>query len=337
MSGLGSRCPPPRSTERSPRTDQWPPALGAPTASSGDAGMALRRRRPTGRGRRGRPGPSTHERTIRVRPSEPTTGMTHVMQTPTPQAMDSSTATCATAPCAWATRVIDSQHPHRAAAVDDPRARALDDLGQQVADPAPLTGRAVVGRHRDPVAAAPGLDDAEEPVLARGAEHHLDVAAALAQLGRRARRAGRCRSHRRRGRRHRLGRQRERPCRAARRRRRVVRRAADDPPGAGADGRDDDLDGAAVGAARADLVDRERPPQQGAGRLAADGQGDELPGPGELGDAGRDEGEVLVRADPPGRDDLRDLLRDPGAQLRSLMRRPLAVASRARGRRVPRP
>ena len=45
---------------------------------------------------------------MRVRPSLPTTGMTQVMHTPTPQAIDSSTATWATAPSASATRVIDS-------------------------------------------------------------------------------------------------------------------------------------------------------------------------------------------------------------------------------------
>src|SRR5689334_10096740 len=32
------------------------------------------------------------------------------------------------------------EHPHRAAAVDDTGLRALDDLGQRVADPALLTG-----------------------------------------------------------------------------------------------------------------------------------------------------------------------------------------------------
>ena len=43
---------------------------------------------------------------MRVCPSAPTTGMTQVMHTPTPQAMDSSTASCATAPsrsAIWAT------------------------------------------------------------------------------------------------------------------------------------------------------------------------------------------------------------------------------------------
>ena len=37
-------------------------------------------------------GPSTQDRTIRVTPSSPTTGSTQVMQTPIPQAIDSSTA-----------------------------------------------------------------------------------------------------------------------------------------------------------------------------------------------------------------------------------------------------
>ena len=49
--------------------------------------------------------------------------------------------------------------------------------------------------------------------------------------------------------------------------------------------------------------------------VAADGQGDELARAGELGDAGRDEGEVLVGADPPGGDELADLLRDAAALL----------------------
>ena len=39
-------------------------------------------------------GPSMQERTIRVMPSDPTTGSTHVMQTPIPQAIASSTAAC---------------------------------------------------------------------------------------------------------------------------------------------------------------------------------------------------------------------------------------------------
>ena len=43
-------------------------------------------------------GPSVHERTMRVTPSSPMTGSTHVMHTPTPQAIDSSTAHWATAP-----------------------------------------------------------------------------------------------------------------------------------------------------------------------------------------------------------------------------------------------
>ena len=49
-------------------------------------------------------GPSTQERTIRTCSSAPRTGSTHVMQTPTPQAIVSSTATWQTTPCACATR-----------------------------------------------------------------------------------------------------------------------------------------------------------------------------------------------------------------------------------------
>ena len=120
-----------------------------------------------------------------------------------------------------------------------------------------VTGRPVVGRDRDAVAAAPGLDDAEEPVLARRAEHHLDVAAALAQLGGEPEERGAAVAAADEDARHRLasaaGSLAERPDDVDR----VVRRALDDPPGADADGRDDDLDGAAVGAAGADLVDRE--------------------------------------------------------------------------------
>ena len=39
-------------------------------------------------------GPSTQDRAIRVTPSSPTTGSTQVMQTPMPQAIDSSTSAC---------------------------------------------------------------------------------------------------------------------------------------------------------------------------------------------------------------------------------------------------
>ena len=42
---------------------------------------------------------------MRVRPSAPITGMTQVMQTPTPQAIASSTATWAAAPAALAASV----------------------------------------------------------------------------------------------------------------------------------------------------------------------------------------------------------------------------------------
>ncbi len=49
-------------------------------------------------------GPSVHERTIRVTPSRPRTGSTHVMHTPIPQAIASSTAHWLCAPCSAATR-----------------------------------------------------------------------------------------------------------------------------------------------------------------------------------------------------------------------------------------
>ena len=62
---------------------------GAPSASNGIV--------PTSSQRTCSPrntGPSTHDRTIRVIPSVPVTGSTQVMQTPMPQAISSSTATC---------------------------------------------------------------------------------------------------------------------------------------------------------------------------------------------------------------------------------------------------
>ena len=46
-----------------------------------------------------------HDRENRVRPSSPTIGRTQVMQTPMPQAIDSSTAHCATTPRRAATAV----------------------------------------------------------------------------------------------------------------------------------------------------------------------------------------------------------------------------------------
>lgn len=39
-------------------------------------------------------GPSTHDRTIRVIPSEPTTGSTQLMQTPVPQPIAAGTQAC---------------------------------------------------------------------------------------------------------------------------------------------------------------------------------------------------------------------------------------------------
>ena len=83
-----------------------------------------------------------------------------------------------------------------------------------------------------------------------------------------------------------------------------------EPLGAGADRGDHDVDGAAVGAGRADLVDREAPSQQVRAGVAADRQGHELAGAGQLGQAGRHEGEVVVGAGPPGGDQLAGHLHD---------------------------
>ena len=53
----------------------------------------------------------THERVIRITPSSPRTGSTHVMQTPMPQAIDSSTAHCAGRPWSVATLVTAASIP----------------------------------------------------------------------------------------------------------------------------------------------------------------------------------------------------------------------------------
>ena len=65
-----------------------------------------------------------------------------------------------------------------------------------------------------------------------------------------------------------------------------------------------------------DLVDREAPPQQVGARRPADGEGHELARAGELGEAGRHEGEVVVGADPAGRDELTGHLHDTAARTR---------------------
>ena len=64
------------------------PIASAPTTSAGSVPTSAKRTRSPPN-----TGPSTHERANRVRPSAPTTGSTQVMQTPMPQAIDSSTAT----------------------------------------------------------------------------------------------------------------------------------------------------------------------------------------------------------------------------------------------------
>src|SRR5262245_39518201 len=63
---------------------------GAPRASNGMVPTSSQRTRSPRK-----TGPSTQDRVILVTPSSPITGSTQVMQTPVPQAMDSSTSTCA--------------------------------------------------------------------------------------------------------------------------------------------------------------------------------------------------------------------------------------------------
>ena len=64
------------------------PIASAPTTSQGSVPTSANRTRSPPN-----TGPSTQDREKRVRPSSPTTGSTQVMQTPIPQAIDSSTAT----------------------------------------------------------------------------------------------------------------------------------------------------------------------------------------------------------------------------------------------------
>ena len=73
---------------------------GAPCVSGGTVPTSSQRTRSPRK-----TGPSTHDRTIRVTPSSPTTGSTQVMQTPMPQAIDSSTAHCTGTPARSATAV----------------------------------------------------------------------------------------------------------------------------------------------------------------------------------------------------------------------------------------
>ena len=104
----------------------------------------------------------------------------------------------------------------------------------------------------------------------------------------------------------------------------------------------DDLEGAAVDAAALDRVDRERAAQQHRGLLAADAERDEVPGPGELGDAGRRERQHVVGTGPADPEhlagDLRRLLTDAVAlRLAALIGagRPVAAgACAAAGREV---
>ena len=64
------------------------PIASAPTTSQGSVPTSAKRTRSPPN-----TGPSVQDREKRVRPSSPTTGSTQVMQTPIPQAIDSSTAT----------------------------------------------------------------------------------------------------------------------------------------------------------------------------------------------------------------------------------------------------
>ena len=80
---------------------------------------------------------------------------------------------------------------------------------------------------------------------------------------------------------------------------------AGQPGAADAGGLDDELDGRAVPADGLDPVDPVRAPGEvGAPRVAADRDGDERAGAEPLGDAGRDQREVAVGADPLGREHL---------------------------------
>ena len=75
---------------------------------------------------------------------------------------------------------------------------------------------------------------------------------------------------------------------------RLARLQRGDGPRAGPVGRHDDLRRRPVGAGGAHPVDREAAAQEHRARAVADGEGDELPRPGDLGQARGDEGQVPV-------------------------------------------
>ena len=164
-------------------------------------GRSRSRRRPTAPGRRGTPAPRRTSGPSGSSRPEPVTGMTHVMHTPTPQAIDSSTATCATAPCAGG----DLGDRARASPSGRSRRRRRPGCSSMTSGSTSLTQPRVPADPSSvvtvrPSAAAPRLDDAEQPVLARRAEHHLDVAPPWRRAARPARTAARSRSRRRRAR-----------------------------------------------------------------------------------------------------------------------------------------
>ena len=119
---------------------------------------------------------------MRVTPSSPTTGSTHVMQTPMPHAIDSSTAVWLQAPCAVATSVHRPEHPHRSAGVDDldRRCASSEPGSTSVTRPrTPTEPSSVVTTTDGPSACASSAPKSRSSVA--GAEHHVDRAAALPQ------------------------------------------------------------------------------------------------------------------------------------------------------------
>ena len=196
------------------------------------------------------------------------------------------------------------QHPHRAARIGDRRSGAPEHFWQNVTHPAALTGGTVVRRHRDPIRSATGLHHSKEAVLRGRTEHHLDGAPTLAQdLRQPEERRGPVApadEHARNG----LGRQREGPAQRSDDVDGVMRAQRGEPLGAGALGGDDEVERPAVGPRRAHLVNGEGPAEQVARRRATDRERRELTGAGEFGHTRRDDGEVVVGADPAGRDDL---------------------------------
>ena len=140
------------------------------------------RRRPSAPGRRGTPGPRRRSAPSGCTPSSPTTGSTQVMQTPMPQAIDSSTAHWPTTPRGGGDLGDRAQHRHRPAARRRRRCRAASITPGSTSVTRPrMPGRAVVGGDRDRRGHPLRLEHPEQPVLARRAEHDVDPAAPGAQ------------------------------------------------------------------------------------------------------------------------------------------------------------